>query len=145
MKPQTRFAGVLQALRDQGIIGGWRDELYPVTNNFYSEPLFLVSDWSQLIAQNRSLNLALMSFLKFGDQDLCLKMIASLHTSHIEEGYRYWANIVSPPYFVLLNSLFGFVLLVLDCKNCRAAVSQLFLWKSVLSLLHISVWCMDPR
>lgn len=33
-------ASVMQTLRDEGIIGGWRDEDYPVGTSFYSEPFF---------------------------------------------------------------------------------------------------------
>ncbi|KAK9811021.1 hypothetical protein WJX73_007075 [Symbiochloris irregularis] len=35
-------AGVLQSLRSEGVITGWRDELYPVTNTFDADPAFLV-------------------------------------------------------------------------------------------------------
>ncbi|QDZ19600.1 NUDIX hydrolase [Chloropicon primus] len=33
---------VLAALREEGTITGWRDELYPVTSSFYQEPFFLM-------------------------------------------------------------------------------------------------------
>lgn len=35
-------ASVMSKLRDDGIIKGWRDELYPVAESFYSSPLFLM-------------------------------------------------------------------------------------------------------
>jgi Domain of unknown function (DUF4743) len=35
-------AAVMEALRDRGIIKGWRNELYPVASGFYEEPLFLM-------------------------------------------------------------------------------------------------------
>lgn len=35
-------ARVLEQLRQEGVIGGWRNELYPVTSSFYSDPLLLV-------------------------------------------------------------------------------------------------------
>ena len=35
-------AGVLQQLREEGIITGWRDELYPVTSGFYASPVMLI-------------------------------------------------------------------------------------------------------
>jgi hypothetical protein len=34
--------GVLDQLRAKGVITGWRNEQYPVTADFYSEPAFLV-------------------------------------------------------------------------------------------------------
>jgi hypothetical protein len=37
-------AQVLDQLREQGVIQGWRNELYPVTPSFYSPPLMLVSN-----------------------------------------------------------------------------------------------------
>jgi hypothetical protein len=33
-------AGVMERLRDAGVIPGWRDELYPVGTGFYREPVF---------------------------------------------------------------------------------------------------------
>lgn len=33
---------VMENLRSRGVIGGWRDELYPVSSTFYSEPTLLV-------------------------------------------------------------------------------------------------------
>ncbi len=36
------LAGVLAALRDDGTIGGWRGELYPVSSSFAAPPLALV-------------------------------------------------------------------------------------------------------
>eukprot|EP00983_Pelagomonas_calceolata_P089206 1157291-Pelagomonas_calceolata.AAC.1 len=36
-------AGVLEELRDKKVIGGWRNELYPVTSSFYDKPELLVS------------------------------------------------------------------------------------------------------
>ena len=33
---------VMEKLRDDGVVTGWRDELYPVAETFYSEPLFLM-------------------------------------------------------------------------------------------------------
>ncbi|KAJ9508197.1 hypothetical protein QJQ45_021551 [Haematococcus lacustris] len=35
-------AGVLAQLRGEGLITGWRDELYPVTPSYYAAPLMLV-------------------------------------------------------------------------------------------------------
>jgi 8-oxo-dGTP pyrophosphatase MutT (NUDIX family) len=35
-------AQVMQKLRDEGVVNGWRDESFPVAGNFYSEPLFLI-------------------------------------------------------------------------------------------------------
>ena len=34
--------GVMEKLREEGMITGWRDELLPLTERFYDEPLFLV-------------------------------------------------------------------------------------------------------
>ena len=36
------IASVLQQLRADGLIAGWRDELYPVVRSFHDEPAFLV-------------------------------------------------------------------------------------------------------
>jgi isopentenyldiphosphate isomerase len=36
------IAHVTDKLRQQGVITGWRDELFPVSDNFYSPPLFLM-------------------------------------------------------------------------------------------------------
>ncbi|KAI7844901.1 hypothetical protein COHA_001550 [Chlorella ohadii] len=36
------IAGVLQQLRAEGLIEGWRDELYPAVQAFHDEPAFLV-------------------------------------------------------------------------------------------------------
>jgi isopentenyldiphosphate isomerase len=33
---------VMEKLRSEGVINGWRDELYPLSSSFYSEPLLLV-------------------------------------------------------------------------------------------------------
>jgi isopentenyldiphosphate isomerase len=33
---------VMEKLRSEGVITGWRDELYPLSSSFYSEPLLLV-------------------------------------------------------------------------------------------------------
>ena len=38
----TWASGVLQALREQGVISGWRDELYPVALSFDATPAFLI-------------------------------------------------------------------------------------------------------
>jgi 8-oxo-dGTP pyrophosphatase MutT (NUDIX family) len=38
----SAMASIFLALRDEGVITGWRDELYPVTSNFYEEPVMLV-------------------------------------------------------------------------------------------------------
>ena len=35
-------AGVTKSLKDDGTVGGWRDELYPVTTDFYTKPLLLM-------------------------------------------------------------------------------------------------------
>lgn len=35
-------AGVLQQLREEGLVSGWRNELYPVVRSFHSEPAFLI-------------------------------------------------------------------------------------------------------
>ena len=35
-------ASVMNELRSQGVITGWRDELFPVSDSFYSPPLFLI-------------------------------------------------------------------------------------------------------
>ena len=35
-------AGVTKSLKDDGTVGGWRDELYPVTTDFYAKPLLLM-------------------------------------------------------------------------------------------------------
>ena len=43
--PEQRTAAVgevLAALRDEGVVTGWRDELYPVVSSFSAEPSFLV-------------------------------------------------------------------------------------------------------
>ena len=37
-----QLSGVLQTLREKGVITGWRDELYPVTTSFDTEPALLV-------------------------------------------------------------------------------------------------------
>ncbi len=40
---RTRAVGeVLQSLRDEGVIGGWRDELYPVNRNWSERPALLI-------------------------------------------------------------------------------------------------------
>jgi isopentenyldiphosphate isomerase len=40
---RTRAVGdVMNKLRDDGVITGWRDELYPVSDSFYNEPYFLM-------------------------------------------------------------------------------------------------------
>jgi hypothetical protein len=36
------LAGVLQQLREQGLIRGWRDELYPVSPGWGTPPLLLL-------------------------------------------------------------------------------------------------------
>ncbi|PRW61448.1 nudix hydrolase chloroplastic-like [Chlorella sorokiniana] len=36
------IAGVLQQLRAEGLIEGWRDELYPAVQSFHDEPAFLI-------------------------------------------------------------------------------------------------------
>ncbi len=36
------MAEVLAQLRDEGLVPGWRDELYPVCESFHAEPLLLV-------------------------------------------------------------------------------------------------------
>ncbi|KAG2497144.1 hypothetical protein HYH03_004735 [Edaphochlamys debaryana] len=41
-KRSQRVAEVLEALRKEGVITGWRDELYPVTASFYEEPVMLI-------------------------------------------------------------------------------------------------------
>lgn len=33
---------VMDKLREEGFVNGWRDELFPVADSFYSEPLFLM-------------------------------------------------------------------------------------------------------
>jgi 8-oxo-dGTP pyrophosphatase MutT (NUDIX family) len=33
---------VMMSLRDQGVVRGWRDELYPISDGFYSDPVFLM-------------------------------------------------------------------------------------------------------
>jgi len=43
--PESRtsaVARVMGALRDAGVVTGWRDELYPVSTSFYAAPTFLV-------------------------------------------------------------------------------------------------------
>jgi len=43
--PESRTHAVAQAmefLREQGVVKGWRDEMYPVTDSFYSEPTFVI-------------------------------------------------------------------------------------------------------
>ena len=43
--PESRtraVAAVMEELRRGGIIPGWRDELYPVSDSFYDPPLFLI-------------------------------------------------------------------------------------------------------
>lgn len=42
MVPSTLATGVTRSLKEDGTVGGWRDELYPVTTNFYTEPLLLM-------------------------------------------------------------------------------------------------------
>ena len=32
----------MQDLRERGLVTGWRDELYPISNGFYEEPIFLM-------------------------------------------------------------------------------------------------------
>ena len=40
---RTRAVGqVMNTLREEGVVKGWRDELYPVADSFYSEPLFFM-------------------------------------------------------------------------------------------------------
>lgn len=42
---QSRSEGVamvMESLKDSGIIKGWRDELYPVSDSFYNPPVFLM-------------------------------------------------------------------------------------------------------
>jgi len=41
-KRTIAVAGVLEALRSEGYITGWRNELYPVTSSFYDQPAMLV-------------------------------------------------------------------------------------------------------
>ncbi|KAG2452320.1 hypothetical protein HYH02_003344 [Chlamydomonas schloesseri] len=41
-KRSAAVAGVLAQLRAEGVITGWRDELYPVVPSYYDEPLLLV-------------------------------------------------------------------------------------------------------
>lgn len=41
-KRSAAVAKVLEVLRQEGFITGWRNELYPVVAAFYDEPLFLV-------------------------------------------------------------------------------------------------------
>ena len=36
------MASILSVLKNEGVVTGWRDELYPVTNSFYEEPVMLV-------------------------------------------------------------------------------------------------------
>lgn len=38
----SAMANILHTLKDEGVITGWRDELYPVTSSFYEEPVMLV-------------------------------------------------------------------------------------------------------
>ncbi|GMH41105.1 hypothetical protein BSKO_09015 [Bryopsis sp. KO-2023] len=43
--PQERtkaVGGVMQTLRERGLMNGWRNELYPITQNFHDDPLLLV-------------------------------------------------------------------------------------------------------
>ena len=35
-------ACVMEKLRDEGVVTGWRDELYPVSDSFYNKPVFLM-------------------------------------------------------------------------------------------------------
>ena len=35
-------ATVMEAMRDQGVIAGWRDEAFPVSTSFYEQPLFVM-------------------------------------------------------------------------------------------------------
>ena len=37
---QPQWKSVMLELRSQGVIQGWRDELYPISNGFYQDPLF---------------------------------------------------------------------------------------------------------
>ncbi|CAJ1954646.1 unnamed protein product [Cylindrotheca closterium] len=40
---RTKAVGtVMNQLRDEGFVKGWRDELFPVSENFYSPPVFLM-------------------------------------------------------------------------------------------------------
>jgi len=40
---RTRAVGhVMEKLRDMGVVKGWREELYPIAESFYSEPIFLM-------------------------------------------------------------------------------------------------------
>uniref|UniRef100_A0A7S3VQ33 Nudix hydrolase domain-containing protein n=1 Tax=Dunaliella tertiolecta TaxID=3047 RepID=A0A7S3VQ33_DUNTE len=41
-KRTAQVARVLEELRDKKVIGGWRNELYPVTSSFYDKPELLV-------------------------------------------------------------------------------------------------------
>lgn len=41
-KRSRRMAEVLEQLRSEGYITGWRDELYPVVSSFYDQPVMLV-------------------------------------------------------------------------------------------------------
>ena len=36
----SAVAEIMEKLRDQGVVTGWRDEQYPVTTSFYDEPVF---------------------------------------------------------------------------------------------------------
>ena len=38
----SAMARILSQLRQDGVISGWRDELYPVSSSFYDEPVMLV-------------------------------------------------------------------------------------------------------
>jgi isopentenyldiphosphate isomerase len=38
----SAVARVTERLRDQGVVHGWRDELYPITGSFYDAPSFLM-------------------------------------------------------------------------------------------------------
>jgi isopentenyldiphosphate isomerase len=63
-------ASVMQDLRNQGIITGWRDELYPMSRSFYEAPIFLMERAAVPLLGGLEYGVHLNGLVKYEDNNI---------------------------------------------------------------------------
>ena len=73
MTPEERTefaAGVMEALRDAGVVGGWRDELFPVSAGYGDSPLMLVERATASLLGIRAYGVHINGFVRLPNGEL---------------------------------------------------------------------------
>ncbi|KAG1674420.1 hypothetical protein FOA52_012947 [Chlamydomonas sp. UWO 241] len=71
-KRTAAVAGVMETLRSEGVITGWRDELYPVTSNFYDDPVMLLERAAAVSFGIKAYGVHINGYVETADRGLCV-------------------------------------------------------------------------